>query len=83
LLDREDDDAIENNAKYALSIARKLGATIFLVWEDIKEVKSKMLITFVAGLFDVYQIETKYRSEKSKLKNANAGKGEVNLGLDG
>lgn len=32
------------NAKYAISIARKLGATIFVLPEDIVEVKSKMVI---------------------------------------
>jgi hypothetical protein len=26
------------NAKYAISIARKLGAIIFLVWDDVVEV---------------------------------------------
>ena len=31
----------EMNAKYALSVARGLGAMIFVVWEDITEVKSK------------------------------------------
>jgi plastin-1 len=31
------------NAKYAISIARKLGATIFLLPEDIVEVKPKMV----------------------------------------
>ena len=31
------------NAKYAISIARKLGATIFLLPEDIMEVKPKMV----------------------------------------
>jgi hypothetical protein len=31
------------NAKYAISIARKLGATIFVLPEDIVEVKSKMV----------------------------------------
>ncbi|KAJ3089397.1 hypothetical protein HK102_006472 [Quaeritorhiza haematococci] len=36
-----DDDA-KMNAKYAISIARKLGATIFVLPEDIVEVKSKM-----------------------------------------
>jgi hypothetical protein len=61
-------EAIENNAKYAISIARKLGATIFLVWEDIKEVKSKMLMTFVAGLFDVYQLEQKLKENKNLVK---------------
>jgi plastin-1 len=40
----------ESNAKYVISIARKLGATVFLTWEDIVEVKSKMILTFVASL---------------------------------
>jgi len=61
-------EAIENNAKYAISIARKLGATIFLVWEDIKDVKSKMLMTFVAGLYDVYQLELKLKGAKDLVK---------------
>ena len=51
--DKDDDESRENNAKYAISIARKLGATVFLVWEDITEVKSKLLLTFLASLFDV------------------------------
>ncbi|KAL0074643.1 fimbrin [Phycomyces blakesleeanus] len=44
-----DDDAF-NNAKLAISIARKLGATIFLVPEDIVEVRAKMNLTFVGSL---------------------------------
>ena len=51
--DNIDDDAKQNNAKYALSIARKLGATVFLVWEDITEVKYKLLLTFLASLYEV------------------------------
>ena len=43
------------NAKYALSVARGLGAMIFVVWEDITEVKSKLLLTFLASLYDVAQ----------------------------
>lgn len=38
------------NAKYAISIARKMGATIFLLPEDIVEVKPKMLLTFIGSL---------------------------------
>jgi plastin-1 len=37
------DDDYYNNAKLAISIARKLGATIFLVPEDIVEVRAKMV----------------------------------------
>ena len=51
--DKDDDDSKQNNAKYAISIARKLGATVFLVWEDITEVKSKLLLTFLASLYEV------------------------------
>ena len=43
----------EMNAKYALSVARGLGALIFVVWEDITEIKSKLLLTFLASLYDV------------------------------
>jgi hypothetical protein len=70
ILDSETNDAYENNAKYAISIARKLGASIFLVWEDIKDVKSKMLITFVASLYDVYLLNQKLKTEKVKILSA-------------
>jgi hypothetical protein len=40
-----------NNARYGLSVARKIGACVFLTPEDITEVKSKMLMTFVASLW--------------------------------
>ncbi|KAH9251036.1 hypothetical protein BASA81_011096 [Batrachochytrium salamandrivorans] len=45
----------ESNAKYVISIARKLGACVFLTWEDIVEVKSKMLFTFTASLMAWWQ----------------------------
>jgi hypothetical protein len=38
LIQGDSDADKENNAKYVLSVARKLGAQIFLVWEDIREV---------------------------------------------
>jgi len=46
----ENDEQIENNAKYALSVARRIGATIFSVWEDIRDVKPKMIMTILAAL---------------------------------
>eukprot|EP01038_Epipyxis_sp_PR26KG_P015488 gene15488-20902_t len=39
------------NAKYVISNARKVGACVFLTPEDIIEVKSKMILTFVASLW--------------------------------
>jgi plastin-1 len=41
------------NAKYAISVARKIGCCIFLLWEDIVEVNPKMILTFVATLMTV------------------------------
>ena len=51
--DKDDAESRENNAKYAISIARKLGATVFCVWEDIAEVKSKLLLTLLASIYEV------------------------------
>jgi plastin-1 len=39
----------ETNAKYALSLARKLGAVVFCTWEDIVEAKPRMILTLVAA----------------------------------
>lgn len=41
------------NARYALSVARKLGAVIFLLPEDIVEVKPKMILTFIASIMSL------------------------------
>ncbi|ETV98398.1 hypothetical protein H310_09086 [Aphanomyces invadans] len=49
-LSQEDKEA---NAKYAISCARKIGATVFLTYEDIVEVKPKMIMTFVASLMSL------------------------------
>jgi len=38
------------NARYAINVARKLGCTIFVTPSDIVDVKSKMLLTLVAGV---------------------------------
>jgi len=47
-----DEQKIEN-ARYAISVARKLGATIFLLPEDITEVKPKMILTFIASIMSI------------------------------
>jgi plastin-1 len=44
------DSDLKLNAQYAISIARKLGATIFVLPEDIVQVQPKMLMTFVGTL---------------------------------
>eukprot|EP01097_Dermamoeba_algensis_P012074 TRINITY_DN969_c0_g2_i2.p1 TRINITY_DN969_c0_g2~~TRINITY_DN969_c0_g2_i2.p1 ORF type:complete len:286 (+),score=82.84 TRINITY_DN969_c0_g2_i2:697-1554(+) len=47
------EDKYTLNAKYAVSAARKIGATIFALPEDITEVKNKMIMTFVASVMVV------------------------------
>ena len=42
-----------SNARYAISVARKLGAEAFLMPEDIVECKPKMLLMFVATIMNL------------------------------
>ena len=49
----EEEKEKEDNAKYAISIARKLGATIFMTWDDIPELNKKMILIFVCSLYDL------------------------------
>ena len=51
----ETDEEKANNAKYVISIARKLGAVIFCVWEDIVNVNPKMMLILVCSLFEISQ----------------------------
>ena len=48
-----DDDLRLQNAKYVISVARKLGAVLFMVERDIVEVKPKMIILFVGTLMSL------------------------------
>ncbi|RLV89115.1 Fimbrin [Spathaspora sp. JA1] len=43
------------NARLAISIARKLGALIWLVPEDINEVRSRLILSFIGSLMAVAQ----------------------------
>ena len=47
------DEDREMNAKYALSVSRGLGSINFLFWEDITEVKSKLLLSFLASIYNL------------------------------
>ncbi|KAI8867256.1 hypothetical protein GQ42DRAFT_164910 [Ramicandelaber brevisporus] len=49
------DEQARNNAKYVISAARKIGATIFLLPEDIVEIKPKMILTLIGSLMNVEQ----------------------------
>lgn len=47
----EDDG--KHNAKYAISIARRLGAVIFCVWEDFVNVNPKQMLIFFATMNEI------------------------------
>lgn len=59
-----DQEAKEMNAKYIISVARKLGLGIFLLWEDITEVNPKMIMQLTASIMAYSQ---------SKAADAGAG----------
>ena len=52
----ESDEDKEMNAKYAISIARMLGAVIFCVWEDIVHVNHKMMLVFVCSTGEIFDL---------------------------
>uniref|UniRef100_M1B3A2 Fimbrin n=1 Tax=Solanum tuberosum TaxID=4113 RepID=M1B3A2_SOLTU len=59
------------NATYTISVARKLGCSIFLLPEDIIEVNQKMMLTLTASIM-YWSLQTK--TEDSESNNAeNAG----------
>jgi len=49
----ESKEDLMHNAKYVISVARKMGATVFIAWEDIVQVNKNMLVTFVCELMAV------------------------------
>ena len=51
---RTDEEAYAN-AKLAISIARKMGATIWLVPEDICQVRARLVTTFIGSLMSCYE----------------------------
>ena len=71
---RED---LMHNAKYVISVARKMGATVFIAWEDIVEVNKNMLVTFVCELMALDKGKKKrdmlYLKDMSKKKSIKKG----------
>lgn len=68
----EDDDEKKLNATYIISVARKLGCSVFLLPEDIIEVNQKMILTLTASIMywslqKQPQSETSEQSEQSSM----------------
>ncbi|EGC36149.1 hypothetical protein DICPUDRAFT_14945, partial [Dictyostelium purpureum] len=55
------------NAQYIINVARKIGCCIFVVWEDLVEVKPKMILTFISTLM-CFEYE---KNSKQFLENNN------------
>lgn len=68
------DDERAQNCKYVLSIARKLGAQVFITWEDIRDVKPKMVMTLVASIMGVANKMDKERAAEAAAAAAAGGK---------
>jgi len=66
------EEDLQLNAKYVISVARKLGATVFCLWEDIKEVKPKMIMTFVAA---IAHLEKHSKEDRTSMPEFNAKEG--------
>eukprot|EP00818_Percolomonas_sp_WS_P001171 CAMPEP_0117444530 /NCGR_PEP_ID=MMETSP0759-20121206/5291_1 /TAXON_ID=63605 /ORGANISM="Percolomonas cosmopolitus, Strain WS" /LENGTH=533 /DNA_ID=CAMNT_0005236605 /DNA_START=1823 /DNA_END=3424 /DNA_ORIENTATION=+ len=49
----DNEEEKEQNAKYAISVARKIGAVVFLLWEDVVEVNPKQLLLFAVALMTI------------------------------
>lgn len=62
------------NAKYAISIARMLGAVVFCVWEDIVASKEKMVLVFICALNEVSK--NKAHGLKSPVEEAKQYQGQ-------
>ncbi|GBG62613.1 hypothetical protein CBR_g31249 [Chara braunii] len=59
----------ESNAKYIISVARKLGCSIFLLWDDIVEVRPKMILTLAASIM-LRSLQMKAERERVALERA-------------
>jgi plastin-1 len=51
----ESEDDQKMNAKYAISLARSIGAVVFCVWEDMVSANSKQNLILVSTLYDLAQ----------------------------
>merc|ERR1711998_11404 len=49
----ETDEDKKLNAMYVISLARKLNAIIFCVWEDMVNVNPKQIFIFLATMMDI------------------------------
>jgi len=76
---RTDEEAYAN-AKLAISIARKMGATIWLVPEDICQVRSRLVVTFIGECCCENPISCRYFTDKWDRESDGDRRENVNYG---
>jgi hypothetical protein len=62
------------NAKYLISCARKMGACVFVVPEDVVEVQSKMMMTFCAEVWAAQLKREEYEAGSIKTTKSESSK---------
>lgn len=67
----ENDEERKVNASYIISVARKLGCSIFLLPEDIVEVNQKMILTLTATI--MYWNSKKLAEDRSLASDSDSG----------
>lgn len=51
----ETEEDARANAQYGISLAKKLGAFIFCVDDDVINANKKMMLILISGIYDAYQ----------------------------
>jgi len=51
------------NAKYAISLARSIGAVVFMIWEEMVAANGKQNLIFAATLFELAETYGKDKAE--------------------
>ncbi|XP_076908106.1 fimbrin-1-like [Bidens hawaiensis] len=77
------DDENKLNATYIISVARKLGCSIFLLPEDIMEVNQKMLLMLTASLMYWSLQQSKDEAESSPSSVADTPEGSPEASVNG
>lgn len=76
------EEEAKSNAKYAISVARKLGASIFLLPDDILNVQPKMLFTFIGTIMAIHLRDQNQRADYAEETHESEIISEINKECD-
>ncbi|KAH6555254.1 hypothetical protein KP509_1Z270100 [Ceratopteris richardii] len=65
----ESENDKKQNAEYIISVARKLGCAIFLLWDDIVEVRHKMILILTASIM-IWSLANQYNKAAAAVTGA-------------